>query len=311
MANKTSLEELTEPRSVEHYNHPEIAQTLTTAVQIALVAVYRSWGVEFDMVIGHSSGEIAAACTAGLLSRSEAIATAYYCGWSASRVSKLESQMPFSTGMLAAAVDARDVERILEEEAIEQVTIACYNGPEAVTLSGPMHALKRVQAVLANLGRRSSILHNPVAYHHPRLMAAAGQVYEAKLEKVLPPSGARAARTYGGWPMLSTLTTNAATAAATEATYWKENMVSAVRFEETLTKVLCGPNAPTTLIEVGPSAALGGYVKGIKAKIGTKGADVTYYKSMSRGKAACVPMFQTAGGLFLSGEDIDLSRVNH
>ncbi|RYP09073.1 hypothetical protein DL764_001494 [Monosporascus ibericus] len=306
------FEELTELRSIEHYSHPEIAQTLTTAVQIALVAVYRHWGVKFDTVIGHSSGEIAAACTAGLLSRSEAIATAYYCGWSASKAAKSEGRTPFSTGMLAAAADARDIEKVLKEETIEQVEIACYNGPEAVTLSGPMPALKRVEAVLAKQGRRTSVLNNPVAYHHPRLMAAAGQVYESKLKKVLPSGGARTARKYGGWPMLSTVTTNpTTTTAAADATYWKNNILSAVRFEETLTKALSGPTAPTILIELGPSAALSGSVKGIKAKVGAKAADVAYYKSMSRGKAAIVPMFQTAGGLFLSGADIDLARVNH
>jgi acyl transferase domain-containing protein len=284
---------------------------LTTAVQLALVAVYRNWGIKFTSVIGHSSGEIAAACTAGLVSRSEAIAIAYYCGWSASKVTKSEGRTPFSTGMLAAATDASHIEKILSEEAIKQVEIACYNGPGAVTLSGPMPALKRVQAILNQQGQRSTILNNPVAYHHPHLMAEAGQVYESKLKKVLPSDGLRMAKNSTRWPMLSTVTTNPTSTAVSDAAYWKNNILSVVRFEETLTKALTGPNAPRILIEVGPSAALSGAVQGIKSKIGPKAADVTYYKSIGKGKAAIVPMFQTAGGLFLAGAEIDLARVNN
>lgn len=293
--------ELTACRTREHYGRPEIAQTLTTAVQLAIVAVYQHWGVQFEAVIGHSSGEIAAACAAGLLSRTEAIVTAYYCGWAASNC---EERPSFDTGMLAAGTDPDAMEQLLQQEAAEQVKIACYNGPRAVTLSGPVKSLKKLKLTLDEQGRQTSLLNSPVAYHHPSLMEAIGRLYESKLEAVLA-----VRRQTCGVSMLSTVTTDPIVAAA-DAAYWKNNILSPVRFEETLTKTLSGVDAPTILIEVGPAGSLAGAVLDIKAKLGAKGADVAYYKSMNRGRSSITPMFQAAGGLFVAGFKLDLALVN-
>lgn len=74
------LQELTEARSSEHLSRPEFSQPLVTALQLAQLAVLQSWGVRAEAVIGHSSGEIAAACSAGLLTPRQAILNAYFRG---------------------------------------------------------------------------------------------------------------------------------------------------------------------------------------------------------------------------------------
>lgn len=71
------LEELTATRSVEALRHPEFSQSLVTALQIALLRVLEEWGIFPVAVVGHSSGEIAAAYAANLLSSSDAIKVAY------------------------------------------------------------------------------------------------------------------------------------------------------------------------------------------------------------------------------------------
>ncbi|TEY71320.1 hypothetical protein BOTCAL_0095g00030 [Botryotinia calthae] len=72
--------ELTEPRTAAHLRLPEFSQPLTTALQLAILAVLKSWGIEPQSVIGHSSGEIAAAVAAGHLTEEDAIKVAYYRG---------------------------------------------------------------------------------------------------------------------------------------------------------------------------------------------------------------------------------------
>ncbi|RYP77981.1 hypothetical protein DL771_000840 [Monosporascus sp. 5C6A] len=74
------LEELTEARSPEHLSKPEFSQPLVTALQPAQLAVLASWNVRAEAVVGHSSGEIAAACGAGPMTPRQAILTAYFRG---------------------------------------------------------------------------------------------------------------------------------------------------------------------------------------------------------------------------------------
>lgn len=293
-------EELTASRTREQYGQPEIAQTLTTAVQLAIVAIYCHWGLQFETVIGHSSGEIAAACAAGLLSRTEAIITAYYCGWAASNC---EERPSFDTGMLAAGTDRDAIEQLIQQETARQVKIACYNGPRAVTLSGPVMALEKLKIRLDEKGRQTSLLNSPVAYHHPNLMGAMSRLYESKLKDVLV-----VPRKECGVSMMSSVTTDPV--AAVNAAYWKTNILSPVRFEETLTKTLSADGAPTILVEIGPTGSLVGAVLDIKAKLGAKVANFAYYKSMNRGRSSIMPMFHVAGGVFAAGFKINLALVN-
>ena len=72
--------ELTEQRTAEHMRLPQFSQPLVTALQLALLAVLTDWGLEYSAVVGHSSGEIAAAAAAGLLSQADSIKVAYLRG---------------------------------------------------------------------------------------------------------------------------------------------------------------------------------------------------------------------------------------
>ncbi|PHH65593.1 hypothetical protein CDD81_2028 [Ophiocordyceps australis] len=294
-------EELVAPRSIDQYKQPEVAQTLTTALQLAIVAVLQHWGIEFKDVIGHSSGEIAAACAAGLISPKEAIITAYYCGWAASHSPE---QHQLGMGMLAAGTSPEVIEELLRQQVAEQTTIACYNGPRAVTLSGPVSQLEKLRAVLRDQGRQTSLLSTPVAYHNSSLMQEIGQLYESKLQHVFSTQ-----RQKCDVSMMSTITTESIVNAAS-AEYWKNNIVSPVRFHETLTKVLAGVDAPTHVIEIGPAGSLAGAVLDIKAETGGKAAKVAYYKTMNRGKSSNMPMFHVAGNLYVAGCKIDLALVN-
>ncbi|KAJ4379020.1 hypothetical protein N0V86_005897, partial [Didymella sp. IMI 355093] len=76
----TLLAELNEPRSVYHLRQPEFSQPLVTALQLCLFALFKSWGITPNAVVGHLSGEIAAAYAAGHLGLAGAIKAAFYRG---------------------------------------------------------------------------------------------------------------------------------------------------------------------------------------------------------------------------------------
>lgn len=111
----------------------EFSQPLCTAVQIALVNLIRSWGVEPAAVVGHSSGEIAGAYAAGAITSEEAIIIAYYRG----QVTKNGAR---NGGMAAVGMGREPVMTYL----VDGVVIACENSASSVTLSGDENVLNQV-----------------------------------------------------------------------------------------------------------------------------------------------------------------------
>jgi acyl transferase domain-containing protein len=110
-----------------------LTQPLCTALQIAIVNLLRTWGIKPEAVVGHSSGEIAAAYASGSLSQEEAIIVAYYRGLSVAGLSG-------SGNMLAVGLGREDVMPFLGDG----VAIACENSPSSVTLSGKAGHLNQV-----------------------------------------------------------------------------------------------------------------------------------------------------------------------
>ena len=124
--------ELTGSRSPKHMCQPELSRTLTTALQLCIIAVLKSWGVKPSSAVGQSSGEIAAVYAMGLMDRGSAITAASYRG-EAAEMRKQEFEP--NVGMLAVGLSARAVLAYLTEH-IGSAWIACFNSPDSVTISG-------------------------------------------------------------------------------------------------------------------------------------------------------------------------------
>jgi acyl transferase domain-containing protein len=112
-----------------------ISQPLCIALQIAMVNLLRQWGVEPDVVVGHSSGEIAAAYASGAVSMSYAIQLSFRRGLSL-------PESPHSGGMTAVGLGRAEVTPYLRKG----VTIGCENSPSNVTLSGDKKTLEQIVA---------------------------------------------------------------------------------------------------------------------------------------------------------------------
>ena len=138
---------------------PGLSQPLCTALQIGLVDVLAKWNVHPAAVLGHSSGEIAAAYAAGALTAESAIIVAYYRGKIAEQVSSSSTK----GGMAAIGLGPEEVVPYL----VDGATVACENSPSSVTISGNSDTLKKVTQKL--LSEKKDVfcrhLRVNVAYH--------------------------------------------------------------------------------------------------------------------------------------------------
>lgn len=116
-------------------NETEMAQPLSTAIAIGLVNHLRRWGLKPSAVVGHSSGELAAAYAAGAISATSAICMAYYRGL----VSKLREHQG---SMVAVGLGQADIQELLQQ--IPDVEIACHNSPRSLVLSGSPSGLDEI-----------------------------------------------------------------------------------------------------------------------------------------------------------------------
>lgn len=134
----------------------ELAQPLCTAIQVALVSVFRRSRIQPMSVVGHSSGEIAAAYAARAISFREATILSYYRGYVAKKSSS-------AGGMAAVGLGADAAARFLEAG----VVIACENSSNSVTLSGDKEKLDKVVGAIkeSNPDVLARTLKVDIAYH--------------------------------------------------------------------------------------------------------------------------------------------------
>ncbi|MCJ1449246.1 MAG: hypothetical protein MMC23_009766 [Stictis urceolatum] len=291
--------ELTEPRTAEHLRDPFLSQPLVTAMQLVVLAVFELWHVDFRTVIGHSSGEIAAAYAAGFLDRAGAIKAAFYRGQAAQRC---RSQTEPHLGMLAVGLGAKAVLPFIERYP-GGVWIACFNSSESVTLSGKSGALETIAKDIKVRGHFARLLQVDVAYHC-ELIKTISDDYSNLLSgdpQFKPLNGS------SGITMFSSVTAGPMKTAP-DASYWKANMNSPVRFDEALTEMIKAER-PDILIEVGPAAILAGPISQI-LKSFPDALTLPYQASWARGANARKSLLGVAGRLFNMGAAIDMSLVN-
>ena len=293
------LKELVEPRSPELLRSPEFSQPLVTALQLVIMAILEDWNVTPQAVVGHSSGELAAACAAGYLSKEDALKAAFYRGQAAKNCNPI----PTLVGMLAVGLGPEQVMKYIDGST-DTVQIACFNSPDSVTLSGTLSSLEDIKTHLVEDGHFARLLQVNLAYHS-LYMKEIGEDYQALLEADFENFSPKR----GHVSMFSSVFGHEMEG-ITDAHYWKENMVSPVQFDQAAQAMISGKESVNFLIEIGPSNALAGPVKQILAKLGSQGANVQYCTAMSRGQDSIKSVYDVAGRLFASGGVIDLAKVN-
>ena len=288
-----------EPRSSEHLRLPEYSQPLTTALQLAILAVLSDWGLHPKGVVGHSSGEIAAAVAAGYLTPEEAIKVAYLRGRAAVDYQNHTSD---SLGMLALGLGSDDARTYLSN-AFGSVQIACINSPNSVTLSGRVIDLEKILLMVKADGYFARLLQVNLAYHSNFMTDIAAHYRNLlSFHCELPPLVGR------GVVMYSSVTGQRLDGDC-DFEYWQKNMTSPVLFQHAV-EAMVSEGSIKSLIEIGPSDTLSGPIAQIRKALGSQGTDMEYCVTSRRGPDAVDAIFDVAGQMFLSGSSINMSKVN-
>ncbi|KAF2109985.1 polyketide synthase [Lophiotrema nucula] len=285
--------ELSSPRSREQYQSPELSQTLTTALQLAILLLLKDCGLDYQAVVGHSSGEIVAATAARHLTPEHAIQLAYYRGKAASTTS-----FSVPVGMMAVGLGADQVNAYIDTKD-HQVQIACVNSPKSVTLSGAREDLARLETDMKSKGHFARMLQVDAAYHSSYMQDAASR-YRSFTETIdfrwehVP-----------NIPMYSSVTGSKLKEDVNGLEYWVRNMVSPVLFDAAVKEMLQVPL--DMLIEIGPSGALSGPVSQIKQSVSSS---IEYAAAWKRSSEAAQALCELVGKLYIKGSPISLMKFN-
>ncbi|MBV9949558.1 MAG: SDR family NAD(P)-dependent oxidoreductase, partial [Myxococcales bacterium] len=215
----------------------EFAQPALFAFELALAALWRSWGVEPDLLIGHSVGEIAAACVAGVFSLEDAARLVSARG-------RLVGGLPAGGAMVALAAPEADVEEAIRRSG-RPVVVAVVNAPSSVVIAGDEQDVHAVVELLATRGADPRPLSVSHAFHSPAI------------DPVLEPFLAHASTIRYRAPSIEVVSTlgDALTGAdLASPRHWVTQLRGPVRFADAVRKA--ERLGATRFIELGPRGGL-------------------------------------------------------
>ncbi|KAH8588309.1 beta-ketoacyl synthase domain-containing protein [Bisporella sp. PMI_857] len=279
----------------------EFSQPACTALQIALVDLLQQWGVSPSAVVGHSSGEIAAAYCAGIISR----------GQFASTISKKN----LKGAMMAVSADADAILPQIAKLTSGKAVVAAVNSPKACTISGDQAAIDELGNALKADQISFKKLDVEVAYHSPH-MSLIREAYETALEGL----GKRAYSTVDAIPMFSSVTGHLLRARDLNPSYWVDNLVSTVKFAGAIRSLLHHSTElkrsyektafATIFLEVGPHSALRSYLLDIFKSEEKLGSQLSYVTVLRRSHDSTQTALKAMGELYAKGYRLSLSKVN-
>jgi acyl transferase domain-containing protein len=214
----------------------ELAQPAVVALQLALAEVWRARGVEPTDVVGHSLGEISAACFTGALDQPDALRLAVLrgrvMGGAAGTGRMLAVALPEEEAVLAAAGTGRPV------------TVATVNGPAATVLAGSEEDLTAIAGLLRERSVSARFVPGDYAFHSPAMAPCAEELRARLADLTAAPRPAAFASTVfpdDPPPVL-------------DAGYWAANVVNPVRFWPAVRQLLADRGAD--FVEIGPHPTL-------------------------------------------------------
>ncbi|APU26844.1 polyketide synthase [Mycobacterium tuberculosis variant caprae] len=202
-------------------------------MQLTLTELWRSYGVQPDLVIGHSMGEVAAAVVAGALTPAEGLRV------TATRA-RLMAPLSGQGGMALLGLDAAATEALIAD--YPQVTVGIYNSPRQTVIAGPTEQIDELIARVRAQNRFASRVNIEVAPHNPA-MDALQPAMRSELADLTPRTP-----TIG---IISTTYADLHTQPIFDAEHWATNMRNPVRFQQAIASAGSGADgAYHTFIEI-------------------------------------------------------------
>ena len=275
-------------------NECELAQPAIFMIQCALVELLKTWGVYPDCVVGHSSGEVAAAYACGALSLAEATQLVYHRA-------TLQQRTAGSGRMLAIGLDRPDLEELLEtlqvpfqaeEDRATQVEIACENAPASTVICGKKTALQPIMKVLDGYSLQNRLIPGNIAFHSSAMDMIKDDVlavlsflndctFDAEIPLISSVTGQKTERL--------------------DSAYWWSNIRQPVQFAAAM-KTIEQDYRPDVVLEIAPHGALQSTI--VQCLADTIPAP-TCIPTLMRDTDARISFNQALGGLYRVGVKLD------
>jgi acyl transferase domain-containing protein len=254
------------------------------AIEYALARMLASWGIVPDAVIGHSVGEFAAACVAGVFTLTDAARLIAVRG-------RLMQSLPAGGAMVAVAADEASVRRTLPAYA-DSVAIAAINAPDQIVLSGERHSTERLLDELRVPEPERRWLTVSHAFHSP-LMRPMLDAFERECS--------RAASAAARVPFVSNVTGDVVS--TLNADYWRRHAAMPVRFADGV-KALVATGC-SLFVEIGPTPSL---LSLAQRSVGLPAAALI--PTLRRGRSDANQIARALGALYVAGASVNWRAVH-
>jgi acyl transferase domain-containing protein/acyl carrier protein len=255
------LEELARSEETSQMQRTEIAQPAIFAMQVSLAELWKSWGIQPAAIVGHSVGEIAAACVAGVFSLEEGARIIVQRG-------RFMDGCARGEGTMLAVGLGEDEARALIARHDRTVTIAAINGPRSLSLAGARISLEAMLAELEPQGVFARLVRVDHPFHHP-LMQPASEELEKTLADLVPQADTV--------PFFSTVTGGRCPGETCSAVYWGRGVRQPVQFASAVNAL--AEFGVDVWLEIGAHPAL---VHSLQECLAGRDAKVSVLSSMRR-----------------------------
>ncbi|MFD6952235.1 MULTISPECIES: type I polyketide synthase [unclassified Nocardiopsis] len=257
----------------------DMVQPVLWATSVGLAELWRAAGVDPDVVVGHSQGEVAAATVSGALSYEDA-----------ARVVALRSSAVRAIAgkglMMAVELDRDAAQRCLEGFE-EFVSLAVNNGPTSCVLSGESDSVLMLKELLEADGVDCRLVKVDYASHSPQVDEVSDDLVR-DLADVAPREGEV--------PMMSTVEARVLTGAELDAEYWVANLRRPVRFAESVGALL--DDGVTHVVEVSAHPILAMALEGL---VGEHGTDASVLTTLRRNRGTTTDLARAFARAYTSG----------
>jgi myxalamid-type polyketide synthase MxaB len=253
------------------------------ALEYALASLWRSWGIEPSILLGHSIGEYVAACVAGVFDLADGLKLI-------ARRARLMQRAPGQGAMAAVFAPPSLIEPFLSSEP-DRVAVAAVNGPQSTVISGDAETVERLISKLERENLRAQRLTVSHAFHSP-LMDAVLDEFEHVAGRI-PFARPQI-------PMVSNLTGGLVDEETLDASYWRRHLRGTVRFADGM-RALAEQRADVFL-EIGPSTDLLAMGRGCLPD-----ANGPWLPSLRKGHADWDVLLGSLTDLYLLGANVDWS----
>ncbi|MCK9930629.1 SDR family NAD(P)-dependent oxidoreductase [Frankia sp. Mgl5] len=264
----------------------EVVQPASFAVALGLARVWRELGVTPGAVVGHSQGEVAAACVAGALGTADAVRVVV----ARSRV--VGARLAGRGGMVSVSLPAAELAGLLPPG----VEVAAVNGPGTTVISGASAALAELVAALEARGVRARSVAVDYASHSAQVDAVAEEL--AELLAGVRPESPRI-------PFFSTVEGRWIAGAELTGDYWVRNLRRTVGFAQAV-GVLAGEGF-RSFVEVGAHPVLVPSIGEVLEEAGF--GDTAVVGSLRRGEGGPERLLRSAAELFVAGVPVDWTKA--